>query len=147
MRRRFNDTGDDLVKCYGCGTQRLPCWMEYTNSFYGRVQRIFDVLDVNGDGKLSHEELLSLSKKTGENLAVELSRTLEGDFDIEELCTFYHSLDASPHINPPTPQAKREACQTNVVSHYPSFACYFHPPQAPLRTRILRNAALRNLPG
>ena len=90
MRRRFNDTGKDLVTCTGCGSQRLPNWMEFETSFYGRVQRIFDMLDVDGDGKLSQHELSVLAKKTGDVTDADLNGALERDFDIKALCSFYH---------------------------------------------------------
>jgi hypothetical protein len=68
MRRRFNDTGKDLVTCDGCKARRLPCWMagNFTQSFYGRVERIFNAADTDGDGQLSKAEFQSLVAKVGD---------------------------------------------------------------------------------
>ena len=67
VRRRFSDTGNNLQRCDGCGSHRLPCWMaaEFEDSFYSRVERLFYLLDEDGDGKLSRTEFATFLEKTG----------------------------------------------------------------------------------
>ena len=69
MRRRFTDTGNGVEACAGCKTQRLSCWMskEFDRSFYSRVERLFELADQDGDGKLSIDELRSFLEKTKES--------------------------------------------------------------------------------
>ena len=66
-RRRFTDAGSDLVRCDGCFTLRLPCWMEnkFNDTCYSRVEKLFLLLDNDGDGKLSQDEFEFFLEKTG----------------------------------------------------------------------------------
>merc|ERR1712032_1336301 len=66
VRRRFTDTGNELVRCDGCGSLRLPCWMTaaFEGTFYSRVERLFYLLDKDGDGKLSQKEFAMFLEKT-----------------------------------------------------------------------------------
>ena len=98
VRRRFNDTGEGLVTCKGCGCQRLRNWIDFTNSYYARVQRIFDVLDVDGDGKLSKDEFSSFMKQTGDISGDDFTEAIERGFDIEALSSLYFvaNIDTLP---------------------------------------------------
>ena len=102
MRRRFSDVGEDVVTCDGCGSQRLPNWINFTNCFYNRVRRLFDVLSVDElllllakNKKEKRSEALKKKRKrrdkkkakksTRDITVAGLSRALENDLDIKAL--------------------------------------------------------------
>ena len=96
-KKDFSDAEKCSVspKCDGCATQRLQCWIDFTNNFQARVQQLFDVLDVDGDAKLSKDEFLFFTKKTGDD---DLNTSIEKDCDFESLLKFYHqNEDKLPH--------------------------------------------------
>ena len=102
VRRRFSDAGNKLQRCDGCGSPRLPCWMAaaFENTFYSRVERLFYLLDEDGDGKLSRTEFAMFLAKTGlsgfedwTTALKKLKTTVERGVDIDALCYFYNKLD------------------------------------------------------
>ena len=74
MRRRFADTGDSVNKCDGCGSERLSCWMSanFDNSFYNLVKRLLNILDRDGDGRLSRAEFGECEKYVGRSVVKSL---------------------------------------------------------------------------
>merc|ERR1719201_1474711 len=102
VRRRFSDTGNNLQRCDGCGSLRLPCWMAgaFKDTLYSRVERLFYLLVEDGDGKLSRTEFGTFLEKTGLSgfedwtTALEkLNTTVERGIDIDALCCLYNELN------------------------------------------------------
>ena len=96
VRRRFTDTGNELVTCEGCHALRLPCWMAaaFEDSFYSRVERLLYLFDTDGDGKLSRAEFATFLEKTGLSgfedwtaALTKLNTTAKRGIDIDALCS------------------------------------------------------------
>merc|ERR1719174_90627 len=101
-RRRFTDTGNELVRCEGCGSLRLPCWMAaaFEDTLYSRVERLFYLLDEDGDGKLSRTDFAMFLDKPAvsgfENWTTALKKlntTVERGIDIDALCYLYYEFN------------------------------------------------------